>query len=77
MKKENRRMDELITVKEDKIKRLEEQVDLLTKKNKNSEEDSARCKSLEEKIRFIEKQYNKDMQKLQSELNLYKKYQQT
>ena len=64
LKKENRRMDELITVKEDKIKRLEEQYDHALKKLKNSEEDSAKCKALEEKIKFIEKQYNKDLQKL-------------
>lgn len=77
LKKENRRMDELITVKEEKIKRLEEMCDQSQRKLKNSEEDSVKCKALEEKIKFIEKQYNKDLQKLQSELNLYKKYQQS
>ena len=70
-------MDELITVKEEKVKKLEEQGDQMLKKLRSSDEDSNRCKALEEKLKFIEKQYNKDLQKLQSELNLYKKYQQS
>ena len=54
-------MDELITVKEEKIRKLEDAIDKQMKKLKNTEEDASRCKNLEEKIKFIEKQYAKDL----------------
>lgn len=43
-------------------------------KMKNFEEDALKCKTLEEKLRFMEKKYSKDMSKLQNELTLFKKY---
>jgi hypothetical protein len=39
LKKENRRMDELITMKEDKIQKYEEQLLKTTKKTKSQEDD--------------------------------------
>lgn len=55
LKKENRRMDELITLKEDKIHKLELQLETLNRRAKAADEESARCKALEEKLKFVEK----------------------
>ena len=48
-------MDELITVKEEKVKKLEDQGDQILRKLRSADEDSNRCKALEEKLKFIEK----------------------
>lgn len=77
LKKENRRMDELITIKENQIAALEDKVNNAHQRIKMMEEESQRSKNLEEKLKFMEKKYGKDIAKLQNEIILYKKYQQS
>ena len=70
-------MDELITIKEGQISQLEETLKGQSAKLKQVEEESKLSKiNLEEKLKFLEKKYSKDIGKLQTELSLYKKFHQ-
>jgi hypothetical protein len=75
LKKEKRRMDELITIKENQLSAAEESIKNASSKIKSFEEEVLKSKNLEEKLKFMEKKYNKDIAKLQGEITLFKKYQ--
>ena len=70
VKREKRRLDDLLTLREDEIVRLKENDKL---KLKNIVEKDSAIAEFERKIKHIEKKYEKTIAKLSIELSKYKK----
>eukprot|EP00347_Sterkiella_histriomuscorum_P003051 403365779 len=75
LKKENRRQDELITMKEDKVIKMEDIIEKLNRRVKKAEEDQAKTKQFDEQIKQIEKNHQKQVLQLLSEIQHLKKNQ--
>ena len=75
VKREKRRMDELITIKEDQVDKLQEALKQANGKLVMYEEELLKCKNMEDKLRHWEKKYKRDVHSLQNELMLYKRSQ--
>ncbi|CDW90200.1 mitochondrial substrate carrier family protein ucpb-like [Stylonychia lemnae] len=75
LKKDNKRMDELLTMREDKISKLEDQNDKLQKKLNTNDDGQQKVKFYEEKIKQLEKQHQKEQLRLQTEIMHLKKLQ--
>ena len=73
LKREKRRMDELITFKENQIDQLQNTLNQVNGKIRLYEEEILKFKNLEEKIRHQDKKYKREINNLQNELMIYKR----